>query len=272
VADDWADTKGRFWAERADHVSRMLAGPGDHLARGAALQPGERVLDVGCGCGDSTLAAAEAVGPDGQVLGVDLSPAQLDVARERAEERGLANVDVRVADAGVDDVGEGYDAVISRLGVMFFADPAAAFTKLHDALGPGGRIAFVCWQHPDENPWIQVSARAFAEVLDVEPAPPDELGGAMSLRDPERVRRVLDGAGFRDVDLEGVICDIHLGETADQAVEFARTMEYARTALEAAPPDVADEAVERARAALAAEQGPDGIRLPGRLWLVRARA
>ena len=271
MAEAWADEKGAFWADRADWVSRMLAEPNQVLLDGIDLQPGERVLDIGCGCGDSTLGAAEAVGPDGAVLGLDLSPAQLDVARQRAEHRGLTNVEVRVADVTAVDLEAGsVDVLLSRFGVMFFDDPVAAFTRLRGALADGGRLAFVCWQSFERNEWVQVPAEAFGRVLDVSPEVPDDQPGGGSFRDPERVRSILEAAGFHNLRFDDVACTIDLGPDADDAVDFVRTMEYARKAMEAASPERVDTALAAARDALAAQVGPDGIRLGGRIWLVRA--
>lgn len=273
VTADWAGDRGRFWAEHADWFSSMLHEFGTVVVEGAALAAGERVLDVGCGGGDVALAAAEAVGPTGSVLGVDVSPDELDVARVRAAERGLDNLEFREADAGAGDLGpEPVDVICSRFGVMFFPDPTAAFTHLHAAARPGARLAFACWQALEQNEWMTVPGQAIDAVLPLAPPPPPGSPGGFAFRDPDHVRGILTRARFTDVDLEDVQRTVHLGSSLDQAVGFIRQMDYARTVLDPAPPEQAAEAIDRVRAALADRAGPDGrIDLPARVWLVRAR-
>jgi len=273
VAAEWAGEKGRFWAEHADWFSRMLADFGASVLEGAALTPGERVLDVGCGGGDVSLAAAAAVRREGRVLGVDLSADELDVARVRAGQRGIDNVEFREADASADDLGpQTHDVLTSRFGVMFFADPVSAFTHLRAALRPGGRLAFVCWQSLDDNEWMTVPRRAIDEVLPLIPLPPPDTPGGFAFSDPDRVRSILDGAGWSAIDLVDTHRTVHLGDSVDEAVAFVRQMDYAKAVLDPAPPDQAAAAVEQARTALRARAGADGaIDLPGRVWLVRAR-
>jgi len=273
-AAEWAGEKGRFWAEHADWFSGLLAEFVDPVLAGAELALGERVLDVGCGGGDLSMAAAAAVGPSGSVLGVDLSGDELDVARVRAAQRGIDNVEFREADAGRGDLGpQPVDVLVSRFGVMFFADPVAAFTHLRAAVRPGGRSAFVCWQERDANEWTTVPAHALAEVVPLTPAPPDAPPDGFAFQDPDRVRSVLEDAGWSDVELTDTTRTVHLGNSAEEAVAFIQQMDYAKAALDPASPEQRAEALNRIRAALQARAGADGaIDLPGRVWLVRARA
>lgn len=273
IAAEWAGEKGRFWAEHADWFSTLFHEFETALVSGAAFAAGERVLDVGCGGGDVALAAAEAVGPTGSVLGVDLSADELDVARVRAAQRGLDNVEFREADAGEDDLGpEPVDVICSRFGVMFFSDPVAAFTHLRAAARPDGRLAFACWQSVDDNEWMTVPGRAIDAVLPLSPPPPPGSPGGFAFSDPDHVRGILGDAGFTDVALEDVRRTIHLGSSLDQALGFIQRMDYARAVLDPAPPEVAADAIDRVRRALADHAGPDGgVDLPGRVWLVRAR-
>jgi len=271
---EWAGEKGRFWAEHADWFSGLLAEFVDPVLAGAELALGERVLDVGCGGGDLSMAAALAVGPTGSVLGVDLSGDELDVARVRAAQRGIDNVEFREADAATGGLGpQPVDVLVSRFGVMFFGDPVAAFTHLRAATGHNGRLAFVCWQSRDVNEWTTVPAEAIAEVVPLSPPAADAPPDGFAFEDPDRVRSVLEDAGWSDVELTDTTRTVHLGNSAEEAMAFIQQMDYAKAALNPASPDQRMQALDGIRAALQARAGADGaIDLPGRVWLVRARA
>jgi ubiquinone/menaquinone biosynthesis C-methylase UbiE len=163
---DWEANEGEHCATNADRYTRMLAGYADIVADAAAFALGERVLDVGCGCGDLSLTAGRAVGAPGAVTGVDLSPAMLAVAATRADDAGLGHVESVASDAAAYSPDPaGFDVVVSRFGVMFFDDPIAAFTHLHALMAPGGRLAFVSWQDLFANDWMMMPGAAVAEVL-----------------------------------------------------------------------------------------------------------
>ena len=274
AAAEWGGEKGRFWAEHADWFSALLADFIPAVVEGAGFSPGERVLDVGCGGGDLSIAAATAVGPTGSVLGVDLSADELDVARVRAVQRGVDNVEFREADASTDDLGpQPVDVLTSRFGIMFFADPVAAFTHLRAAMRPGGRLALVCWQSREDNEWTTVPARAIAAVVALAPPAPDAPPDGFAFQDPDRVRSVLDDAGWSEIELADTARTVHLGDSADEAVAFIQQMDYAKAALEPASTAQRAEAIDGIRSALQSRAGAGGaIDLPGRVWLVRARA
>ena len=161
------------------------------------------MIDIGCGCGDTTLELARRVGAGGSVLGADISAPMLDVARRRAGEAGLAQASFVQADAQAHAFAADVDAVFSRFGVMFFADPAAAFANIRRALKPGGRLAFVCWRPLPENPWMTVPFAAAAPLLPAAPPPPDPFApGPFAFADPVRVRGILVEAGFADIAID----------------------------------------------------------------------
>ena len=270
---EWEATEGEHWAANADRYTRMLAGFGDIISTAAAFAPGERVLDVGCGNGDLTLAAARAVGPSGSVHGIDLSPAMLAVAAGRATDEGLGNVSFGAGDAGsfVPEVA-GFDVVVSRFGVMFFDDPTAAFSHIRSLMTPGGRLAFACWQDLFANEWMIVPGAAVAEVLPLPVGDDPTAPGAFAFADAGRVTGILTAAGFTNPSTSPATAELWMGDNAAEAAHFMRTTGLGRAVFADAPPDLAAEAVARATAALVPYESPSGVLIRGAVWLVTAYA
>src|SRR5947199_350388 len=194
----WNETAGPKWIAFQRLLDAQLEPLGRRTMDAAGSVGGERVLDVGCGCGDTTLELGRRVGPEGRVLGVDVSGGMVARAAEAAREARLRNVGFENADAQTHRFARGeFDVLYSRFGVMFFADAAAAFTNLRSALGPGGRLAFICWQALRENPWLAVPLAAAARHLTLPPPPAPDAPGPFSLGDPERVRGILSRGSIR---------------------------------------------------------------------------
>lgn len=270
---EWESSEGEHWATNADRYTRMLRGFGDIVTAASSCRPGERVLDVGCGNGDLTLAAARAVGGSGSVHGVDLSPAMLSVAASRASERGLGNVSFEAADAGsFQPEVAGFDVVVSRFGVMFFDDPTSAFTHIRSLMAPGGRLAFVCWQDLFANDWMIVPGAAVAEVLPLPTGDDPTAPGAFAFADADRITGILTAAGFTDPSAAPATAELWMGDDAAEAAHFMRTTGLGRAVFDGAPPDLEGEAVARATAALVPYESPAGVLIGGAAWLVTASA
>jgi SAM-dependent methyltransferase len=268
----WNETFGERWVEQQEMLDSQIGALGRAAQERAAVRPGERVLDVGCGCGQSALELAERVGPGGSVLGIDLSSPMLARARERAA--ALAHVSFENADAQIHPFeAASFDLVFSRFGVMFFADPPAAFANLRRALVPGGRLSFVCWQAAPRNQWILVPMMAIAQHVPLPPPPEPGAPGPMSLADPDHARGILEKAGFEDVGLEELETELAIGGggSLDAATDFLMRMGPASRALR----DVDDDRVAAARAAVREALAPfasdDGVRMAGACWIVSAR-
>jgi SAM-dependent methyltransferase len=269
----WNSEESRHWVKQQDVYDRLLERFGSLVVETAALAPGERVLDIGCGCGATTLAAARATAP-GAALGVDLSEPMLAVARDRARADGLENATFQAADAQSHAfAADSVDVAISRFGVMFFDDPVAAFANIRSAIRPDGRIVFACWTNLLENEWLAVPGGAILQhVPSPEPGPPD-APGPFSLADKERVRRILGAAGFTDISLESAREPmLYAGLDAAGVVEFIRRTGMGRNLLDNADPAVVEKAVTAARDALAPYETSEGLRISGTVWLVQARA
>ncbi len=266
LAEFWNGEGGQRWIRNLARVETLLASLGEALLDRAAPRPGETVLDVGCGGGTISARVAELVGAEGKVLGVDVSSVILDVARKRCPDR--PNLEFRVADAATMDVGEKeFDLLVSRMGVMFFADPAAAFANLGRALKPGGRMAFVCWAAREENAWLMAPAAAAFEVLPGPPPPEPGDPGPFSLEDPERIRDILEQGGYRDIRSEALGGKMDLG-TLDSALELATRMGPAAKPIEEANPEDAARAVAAVRTALEKYLAGDRVQLPFKAWIV----
>lgn len=266
----WNDEAASKWVRAQASVDRMVQPITGHLLETADVKPGERVLDVGCGCGTTTLAFGEAVGTDGHVRGIDISRPMLAEAQQRGE--GTGNLSFVAADAGrYDFSSETYDLLASRFGVMFFPDPKLAFANLHRALAEGGRTAFAVWQGPAKNPWITFILEAFPEVEPPLPAP-DQGPGPFSLSDREQTAELLSLAGFTDVRVESFETRVTLGDSVDQALEGMRDIGPLSRILGEAEDDKAKAAIEeRARSFLEQrfESGPP--KLDAAVWMLNAR-
>jgi SAM-dependent methyltransferase len=270
---DWRGTQGDHWAINADRYTRMLAGYGEILTEAAAFRTGETVLDVGCGCGDISLAAGRAVDSSGAVLGVDLSPAMLGVATARAADAGLDHVEFVASDAATYSTDRaGFDAVVSRFGVMFFDDPSAAFANIRSLMATGARLAFVCWQDLFVNDWMIVPATAAAEVLPLPVGNDPTAPGAFAFSDADRVTGILAAAGFAGPRAAPVAAKVWLGDTAIEAAARLRTSGLGRAMFADADPALVDEAIARAVASLVPYESPSGVELDSAAWLVTASA
>jgi len=263
----WNESAGPTWADLHAPLDRQLAPLGHRAIAAMAPKPGERVLDIGCGAGETTLDLA-ATGAE--VVGVDISRPLLDVARRRGA--GVTGVSFLEADAQTHPFAAGsFDAIFSRFGVMFFADPPAAFANLRRALKPGGRLAFVCWRRPDENPFMTAPMVAALALVPTPPPPPEPgAPGPFAFADPERVRGILDAAGFTDVTLTPHEQKIG-GNDLDTALGLALKV-GPLGALLRENPDQQAKVIEAVRGVLAAHDGPDGVTLDSASWIVTARA
>jgi SAM-dependent methyltransferase len=270
---DWDGPVGERWAAEQETLDKLTAPYGEAALTAAGARPEEHVIDIGCGCGDTSLTLAAAVGQGGSVLGVDVSAPMLEVARRRAKAAGMPQVRFEQADASNARLPGEQDLLFSRFGVMFFAAPVPAFAHLRRALKDTGRMTFVCWQGPKENPWAMVPVMAARSALGITSPPADpHAPGPFAFGDANRVRMILLEANFRDVVVEPFEAAMPLGSTPRSAAEAAaRIGPVSRLVREAGSeklPAIVD-AVEKALEPLATK---DGVALPGRTWIVNAKA
>ncbi|MGW2826675.1 class I SAM-dependent methyltransferase [Streptomyces sp. NPDC001443] len=268
----WNGDEGRHWSDHHDRWNAVNEGFDAPLLTAAGIGPGDRVLDVGCGAGQTTRLAARAA-VRGSVLGLDLSGPMLDRARLLAAREGLGNIGFEQGDAQVHPLPEAeFDVAVSRFGVMFFADPAAAFGNVARALRPGGRLAFVCMADPARCEWAQVYG-AVSAALPSAPRPFGDFSGPgmFSLADPDVVRQVLGQAGFDDVRTEAVTA---LGDFGRDAAGHLLGSGPGRHLVELLGPTGDGDGAERVRAALRAALAPyedaTGVRMRTAAWLVTA--
>jgi SAM-dependent methyltransferase len=265
----WDGPSGARWVAREEFQNAALAGPTEHLLAAATIQPTDHVLDVGCGTGATTRRAARAAA-DGDALGVDLSTAMLARARERATAEGIANVTFERADAQVHPFGAGmFDRVISRFGVMFFADPVAAFANLARATRAGGRLAVVVWQGFARNEWVRLPHQVLSVGRDV-PPPPDDVPGAFGLADPDRLRHILAEAGWNDLETDDVAVAYRYGADPATAAQHASDIGVLRELYQGLDDEQQARAMGALTEAMAAHATGDGVHLDARIWVVKA--
>jgi SAM-dependent methyltransferase len=266
----WNGDDGHDWLVNADRYDRASSRYDPRLIEAAGIGAADRVLDVGCGGGVSTRAAARVV-LDGHATGIDLSAPLLGEARRRSAAAGLTNTTFVQGDAQVHAFEPAsFDVVISRFGVMFFGDPVAAFTNLGRAVRPGGRLALLAWQGLARNEWLQTVLETLAAGRTL-PAPPMGAPGPFGLADPDGVRRILAAAGFVDADLADVREPVNFGADRVDAYAFVSSLGVTRGLLRGLDEPSGTAALEALRNRLADHATADGVLLGAAAWLITAR-
>jgi len=265
----WNKQAGPKWVANNATMDALIGPLGLAALERAAPRAGERVLDVGCGVGQTTLQLAERVGPTGSVLGIDISTPMLELAREKARAAGRSNVRFENADAQTHAFPPAsFDLLFSRFGVMFFADPDAAFANLAKAVRPGGRVTFVCWQPVAANPWVREPMAALMKHVPPQAPPPANAPGPFAFADPARVRGILERAGFAKPAAESQTGELVLGRNVDEATAFAMEMGPVGAAVAQAPESVRKAVAGSIREVLAAHQSAKGVALGSAVWIV----
>ena len=266
----WNGAEAEHWLTHEEHYNAAVAGYQQRLAESASVQRGQRVLDIGCGCGESTRAAARAAAP-GRVRGVDLSTVLIDRARRRAGLEGLANVEFIVADAQRHPFHRhDADLAISRFGATFFVNPMAAFANIRHGLAPGGRLILLAWQGIRQNEWLL----AIREALSAGRAladPPDNVPGPFGLAGSNHAHTVLSTAGFTAIEIGQVREPVRLGADPSDALAFLRGGGLVGGLLQDLSPGDAAAALGRLAGTLSAHHTDKGVLFDSAAWLITAR-
>jgi SAM-dependent methyltransferase len=277
ATEAWSGPLFECFVEYRDLVAGGLGAHGEAAMAAHPPRPGDRVVDLGCGFGDTTQRLAGLVGPDGDVLGIDVSEPFIELAQREAEEADAANVRFAVGDVQVTEFEESFDYAFSRMGIMFFANPVQALRNVRQALAPGGTLCAVVWRRKLDNEWVSRAEAIVDKYLD-HPEQSDQPTcgpGPFSMADADTVSEQLKIAGFERVNFQRCDLPLKIGSDLDHAVEFNMALGPAGEVLrlwedriEEIKPKIAAEL----REALADLDGPDGVFAPASTWIISAKA
>ena len=272
---DWNGDSGERWAANLTRLDLMLEDFGSAAIAAAKAQPGEQVIDIGCGSGTTSFTLAQQVGPSGHVLGVDISEQLVEIARAAIPDG--APIEFRCADAATAALPHGqFDLLFSRFGVTFFDDPVAAFAHMRSALKPGGRAAFICWRGAQENDWFRLPMAAIRDIVQPAPADPN-APGPFAFGDRQRLADILAAAGFTAIDIAPFDTALSYGRGAsreaavDDALDMAFQVGPLSRALVDQSDDIRTRAADAVRAAFARRPGKTSVLIDGAAWVVTAQ-
>ncbi len=268
----WNGQAGPVWVAAQELLDDQIGPLGLLAIDRAAPLPGEWVLDLGCGCGQTTVQLGERVGPGGQVTGIDVSAVMLEQAKKRVVQHD--NVRFENADAQIARLpARKFDLAFSRFGVMFLSDPEAAFANVRSGLKANGRLTFVCWQPLIRNQWLTVPLAAAATQISLPDPPSPGAPGPFAFADTDRVRSILVGAGFEKIAFESIEQTLVVGGQGgiEQALQFLLNLGPLGAALREAGDDSRPAVTAAVSEALTPFATPDGVRMGAAAWIVTAR-
>ncbi|WP_069299092.1 class I SAM-dependent methyltransferase [Neptunicoccus sediminis] len=273
-ADFWTDGAGLDWITYEAQLDALFAGVNQALLQAAAPQSGQTVLDIGCGTGATTREFARAVGPSGHVQGLDISTTMVEQARKSAAVADLGNVTFTCADAQTEPLPENrFDHVFSRFGVMFFANPVAAFENLRNSLTQSGQLTIACWGPFKENPWFTLPRRAATDLLGNPPPMNPRDPGPFAFADTDYVQTILKDAGFQNFAVTTKDIPLTLQGTAADAAELSSYIGPANSVIRAKGGTAADKAeiVKATKAKLKAYEKNGTVTVPSKIHIYTAQ-
>ena len=277
ATEAWSGPLFECFVQYRDLVVDGLGAHGEAALAAHPPRPGERVVDLGCGFGDTTQRLAGLVGSDGDALGIDVSEPFIEIARKEADKAGVANVRFAVGDVQATEFEESFDYAFSRMGIMFFASPVQALRNVCKALSPGGRLCAVVWRRKLDNEWVSRAELVVDQYLDhpEETDQPTCGPGPFSMANADTVSEQLKIAGFEEIALQRCDLPLKIGNHLDHAVEFNMALGPAGEVLrlwEDRIDEIRPKIAAELRKALADLDGPDGVFAPASTWIVSAKA
>ena len=269
----WSGAGGDVWVNKQKEMDIMLNPLGQRAIDKLALTPDKIILDIGCGCGATSLEIAKQI-PEGKLIGLDISVPMLDQASKLASEMSLTNTDFQVKDVQVEELMyEYFDIAFSRFGVMFFEDPFEAFKNIHNSLKQGGQLSFVCWQNASLNPWQSLSIQVIKQFLDL-PAPPPKSPGPFAFEDKEYIKEILEASGFQEIDITDNQEEIVMfsGKSIKEASEDYLTINPVVTEmLKNSVDELREEILEALITKFSDFHKNEGLLFPSATWIVTAK-
>ena len=268
----WSGAGGDVWVDKQREMDIMLNPLGQKAIGQLILEENTKILDIGCGCGATTIEIAKMI-PKGHVTGLDISIPMLDRAEKFASEMSLSNIDFQVKDVQTEEISSNhYDIAFSRFGVMFFEDPYEAFKNINQSIKENGQLVFVCWQHPSLNPWQSLSLQVIKEYLDL-PSPPPKSPGPFAFEDKDYIEDILKGTDFKDVSIADNQEEIVMfsGKSIREACEDYLTINPVVTEmLKNSGNELKEEILEALIAKFSSFHNNDGLLFPSATWIVSA--